>query len=202
MRTPNLAAIFLLMATVASICPASAEQWRLTLNPAASEAHFGLETTLHRVEGTLYLQTGEILFDLDSGAASGEVTLDATRTETGNQARDKKMHRAVLESALYPTITFHPLSISGRLGPDKRGALTLEGRVTIHGETHPLRLEADVMIDGGQATGEAVFEIPYAEWGMRNPSLLMIRVAKEVQVELRAVGRLDPASATAASVSH
>jgi len=31
---------------------------------------------------------------------------DATRAETGNQGRDRKMHEEVLESARYPEIVF------------------------------------------------------------------------------------------------
>jgi polyisoprenoid-binding protein YceI len=202
MPAKSLPATLVLILTVIAVRPTPAEELLLVLDPEASEVSFGLETTLHHVDGSLHLDRGEIRFDLDTGAASGEVVIDAARAETGNDARDKKMHKSVLESALYPTITFEPQSISGEIGPDGRGNLTLEGQLSIHGDRHPLSLEADVTLEGGRATGETRFDIPYAEWGMKNPSLLLIRVAKDVQIELVAVGRLDPVAETAARVSH
>jgi polyisoprenoid-binding protein YceI len=202
MRARHLSTLLLLILTAVAIRPLPAEEWLLVLDPEQSEVGFGLDTTLHHVEGRLYLSTGEIRFDLDTGDASGEVIIDALRTETGNEARDKKMHKAVLESALYPTIVFHPERVSGELGPDGRGKLTLWGQVTIHGSSHPLTLEADVIVEGDRATGETGFAVPYTEWGMKNPSLLLIRVAKEVQVELAAVGRLAPLGEPIATVGH
>jgi polyisoprenoid-binding protein YceI len=202
MRAHYLPALLSLMLAALASQSLPAEEWLLILDPEESEAGFGLDTTLHHVEGNLYLSSGEIRFDLETGQASGEVVIDALRTETGNEARDKKMHKAVLESARYPTILFHPEQVAGELGVDGRGSLMLSGEVTIHGTSHPLTLEAEVAVDGDRATGETRFDVPYAEWGLKNPSLLLIRVAKEVQVELTAVGRIAPVDGARVAVGQ
>jgi len=170
---------------------AGAAERVLTLDPEATRVRFDLDTTLHHVEGHLYVTSGRVTFDLDGGTASGEIVLDAARTETGNGSRDKKMHKSVLESALYPTIVFRPATARGTLPAEGSGRVILDGTVSIHGADHPLTLEADVVVDDGAATGTATFVVPYVDWGMDNPSLFVLRVAKQVDVTVEAVGRVE-----------
>lgn len=173
----------------------------LVLDPGASRLAFDFGTTLHGVEGTLHLSEGTVRFDLDGGTATGRIVIDATRTETGNRSRDKKMHNAVLESERYPEIVYRPSAVSGRLAPDGTGRVHVDGTVSIHGSEHPLGFDADVTMDGDRLTATTEFLVPYVEWGMKDPSLFILRVDKEVHVEVAAVGRVDLAS-DAAEPAH
>jgi polyisoprenoid-binding protein YceI len=176
---------------------AAAAERTLVLDPEASRLSFTLDTTLHEVHGTLFLAGGEVRFDPDTGAAAGTITVDARRTDTGNAKRDKKMHNSVLESVAYPQFVFQLERVEGRLAPRGRSELDLVGTMTVHGEGHPMTLRATVELDGDRARVDSRFSIPYVDWGMSNPSLLFLRVAKQVEVSILAEGRLDGVQAQA-----
>jgi polyisoprenoid-binding protein YceI len=178
------------VAALAVGLPAAGGEQVVTLDTQASAATFMLGATLHDVHGTLALRSGEIRFDPQTGTASGEVLLDATLTETGNAKRDKKMHTKVLESDQYPTIVFEPERIEGELSGSGPSELDLQGTVEIHGDRHPLVLHAVVDVSGEQLTGTTHFVVPYVEWGMKDPSVFLLRVKKQVEVTIDIVGRV------------
>jgi hypothetical protein len=42
-------------------------------------------------------------------------------------------------------------------------------------------------------TATTHFEIPYVQWGMKNPSTFILRVSDKVDIDIRAVGRVSTA---------
>ena len=86
----------------------AAQQITVNLDPAQTKIQWTLGAALHTVHGTFKLRSGSVTFDPQSGAASGEIIVDATSGESGNHSRDKKMHKEVLESQRYPEIIFSP----------------------------------------------------------------------------------------------
>ena len=48
-----------------------------------------------------------------------------------------------------------------------------------------------VEASGDELSAETAFEIPYVEWGMKDPSFLFLRVAKVVEVKVSATGSLS-----------
>lgn len=173
--------------------PSFAEEKVLTLAPETTKVGFFLEATGHDVEGHLYLQTGRIIFDPATGTASGEITIDLKRAETGDKKRDKKMHGEVLESERFPLIVFKPARIEGAIALSGTSKFDLVGTVSIHGSEHPLTLPTTVTIDGEKVSAETRFPVPYVEWGMEDPSVFILRVAKKVEVTITATGTLGMA---------
>lgn len=174
---------------------ARAAPQRLVIDPAEATISFTLGATLHRVEGALSLVGGEIRFDPDEGSAAGEIVLDATSARTGVDRRDRNMHRDVLESERYPRIVFRAERLRV-LSRDARGArIELAGELEMHGERHPLAIPARVGVDGARAAIDADFRVPYVDWGMRDPSALILRVDRFVDVTVRARARLAPEGA-------
>jgi polyisoprenoid-binding protein YceI len=163
---------------------------RVVLDPAHTEIHWKL-SGLHPVHGTFKLKSGEFLFNPKTGTAEGEILVDATTGESGNAARDKRMQDEVLESNRYPAIFYHPTEIKG---PFKAGEgtqdLTAEGTFNIHGADHPLQLPLKVQISADTVTATTRFTVPYVEWGMKNPSRLLLRVSKQVEIEVSAKGTI------------
>jgi polyisoprenoid-binding protein YceI len=163
---------------------------RVVLDPAQTEIHWKL-SGLHPVHGTFKLKSGEFLFNPKTGTAEGEILVDATTGESGNAARDKRMQDEVLQSNRYPAIFYHPTEIKG---PFKAGEgtqdLTAEGTFNIHGADHPMELPLKVQISADTATATTRFTVPYVEWGMKNPSRLLLRVSKQVEIEVSAKGTI------------
>jgi polyisoprenoid-binding protein YceI len=161
---------------------------KVVLDPAHTEIHWKL-SGLHPVHGTFKLKSGEFFFNPNTGVAEGEILVDATTGESGNKTRDKRMQDEVLESNRYPGIFYHPTEIKG---PFKAGEgtqdLTAEGTFNIHGADHPLELPVKVQISADTATATTRFTVPYVEWGMKNPSRFLLRVSKQVEIEVSAKG--------------
>lgn len=179
--------------------PATAAEHDLILTPDSTELTFLLEATGHDVEGKLYLQEGNLHYDTATGAASGRIVLGAPRTETGNEKRDKTMHKKVLESALYPEIVFVPSKISGPVEDSGAGHFDLQGIITLHGKDHDVSMPTEVKIDdSGRIDAHATLDVPFVEWGLEDPSILFLRVAKVVQVDIRFTAPIDGAADDAA----
>jgi polyisoprenoid-binding protein YceI len=163
---------------------------KVVLDPAQTEIHWKL-SGLHSVHGTFKLKSGEFLFNPKTGVAEGEILVDATTGESGNTTRDKRMQDEVLESNRYPAIFYHPTDIKGPFKPaEGTQELTAEGTFNIHGADHPLELPVKVQIRADTVTATTRFTVPYVEWGMKNPSRLLLRVSKQVEIEVSAKGTI------------
>jgi polyisoprenoid-binding protein YceI len=163
---------------------------KVVLDPAQTEIRWKL-SGLHSVHGTFKLKSGEFLFNPKTGLAEGEILVDATTGESGNATRDKRMQDEVLESNRYPAIFYHPTEIKG---PFKVGEGTQdligEGTFNIHGADHPLELPLKVQISADTVTATSRFTVPYVDWGMKNPSKFLLRVGKQVEIEVSAKGTI------------
>lgn len=175
------------LAGVLTLLPAASGEI-LRLEPSLTKIRFTLGSTLHEVEGVFELTEGEILFDPATGEASGRVVVYAVSGDTTNKKRDKKMHNKVLESETFPEITFLPHRLEGTLQPKGQSEVKLLGTMEIHRVRHDIIILATVQVKQGRLTGTAQFSIPFVEWGMKDPSIFILRVKKEVHVTLDIVG--------------
>lgn len=191
LRRPARAMLFILLlgATVA----AAAQELSFHCDPSKSNVEFTLGDVLHTVHGTFRLKESTIEIDPATGKASGAIIVDATSGVTGNDTRDHKMHKEILESAKYPEIRFTVQSIQGSLPPSGASEVKLSGVLSIHGSDHPLTVTVSVHIDHGQASADVRFVVPYVQWGMKDPSTFVLRVSKEVDITAHLVGSLAPA---------
>jgi polyisoprenoid-binding protein YceI len=186
-------AVLLLFAAacfVAASQSALAQETVFAFNPAATTVHFTLGATLHTVHGTMQLKRGEIRLNPATGEASGEVVVDATSAQTGNQSRDGKMHREVLQSARYPEIVFTAQHVTGTIEATGTSQVQLAGTFQLNGRTHPMTLPITIEREtNGDTHTKATFAVPYVQWGLKNPSTLFLRVNDHVDMEIDAVGQ-------------
>jgi len=96
----------------------------------------------------------------------------------------------VLVSGEHPLIVLRPQQIQGNLtaGPDS--TVTLVGDLELLGTPHPVTIPLDIRIDGSSFTATAEFTVPYAAWGLKDPSTFVLRVAKEVRVQVATEGTI------------
>ncbi len=164
---------------------------KIQLDPAQTEIHWKLNGGLHTTHGTFKLKSGEFFFNPATGVAEGEILVDATTGESGNATRDKRMQDEVLESNRYPAIFFHPTKIKGAFKTQEgTQELVGEGTFNIHGADHPLELPLKVQANAGTVTATTRFTVPYVDWGMKNPSRFLLKVSKQVEIEVVAKGTI------------
>ncbi len=191
--------VLIVLVALAVTLPALGAERVLNLEPDSTEVTFTLEATGHDVAGTLYLRTGRIRFDAETGVAAGEVSIDARRADTGHKKRDKTMHKKVLDSEHHPLIVFKPQRFEGEIAAEGASEIQLHGTVTLLGAEHPLTLPTTVEIGSDGVTARSTFTVPYVEWGLHDPSIIFLRVAKVVDVTIQATGTLAAAPAPAAT---
>lgn len=160
----------------------------LVLDPAHSTVHFMVDSTLHTVHGTFALKSGTVHFNPETGKASGEIIVDATSGQSGNGSRDNKMHKKVLESPKYPEATFHPEQIEGKMARTGSSDVKLHGTIQVHGSEHEIVVPVHAELASDHWTGKAAFDVPYIEWGMKDPSNFLLKVRPVVHVELEMKG--------------
>jgi len=180
-------AVLLSMATVAACAEKSVE-----LDASKTEISFTLHDMLHKVHGSFQLKRGRLQFDPESGKASGEIVIDVTSGESGSRIRDRRMHKEILESQKYPEAIFALDSVQGKLEPQGPSALDVHGVLKIHGGDHEMTLHFLVDANSGQYTGSTQFAIPYVEWGMKNPSILLLKVDTIVEFNVVVTASAQP----------
>jgi polyisoprenoid-binding protein YceI len=180
--------------------PGTAEERLMVLDPAATRIDFHLEATGHDVEGAFGLRHGEIRFDPEAGTLAGEIVVDLAGAKTGNGSRDKTMHQDVLEDAKFPTAVLKLESLDGRLAATGASTVRIRATLDFHGASHPVLLPAKIELAAGRARVDIAFAVPFVEWGLHDPSIFFLRVAKLVQVSVHAEGSVAAPAATTAAV--
>jgi polyisoprenoid-binding protein YceI len=193
---PKFACGALALLVVASL---SAQETALQIDPAQTSVTFTLPDVLHTVHGKFTLKQGTIRFDPATGKASGELVVDAASGNSGSAARDHRMHQNILESAKYPEIVFRPDRVQGKVEPQGTSQVELHGVFTIHGKPHDVVMPVQVEARGDQYTATAHFTVPYVQWGMKNPSTLILRVSDKVDIDIKTVAKQ---AQTTASTEH
>jgi polyisoprenoid-binding protein YceI len=192
---PRLARLAIVIVVVALTAPAlHAQELTLALDTAKSTIEFTLGATLHTVHGTFVLKSGSVHFNPQTGTASGLIVVDATSGNSGNDGRDRKMHKDILESQRFPEITFTPTGFSGKAPAQGASDVRLDGIFRLHGADHPLILTVPVQVSGEQVSAKTHIVIPYIDWGLKNPSTLFLHVSDKVEIDITAVGDLLPST--------
>ena len=185
----------LLLAALGALAVGGAHGQQLTveLDFNQTTVAWTLGATLHTVHGTFKAKSGKVQFDPTSGAASGMIVVDATSGESGNSSRDSNMHKAVIESRKYPEVTFTAQKVMGGFVAQGSSTVQVQGVLRVHGADHQLTIPVELTGSGNDLGAKAHFDVPYVEWGMKDPSTFLLKVKKVVQIEISTVGHLEPA---------
>jgi polyisoprenoid-binding protein YceI len=174
----------------------AAADYHLELTPGNTKINWTLTDPLHTVHGTFKLKRGDIHFDPETGKAGGEVVVDATSGESGSSQRDSRMHKNVLESPKYPDVSFAPDHVEGKVELAGKSNVKLHGIFKIHGAAHEITVPVEVIAKDNQLAANLKFDVPYVAWGMKDPSIVFLKVGKSVEIEMQATA---PVAATTAA---
>ena len=159
---------FLTLATLAATA-AAPETWRV--DPVHSTAqftarHFGIVPVI----GTIPIVKASV--ELNAGSqipVAVSAQLDASKVDTHNDMRDGDLRSDhYFDVAEFPTITFASTKVDGT----DPSHFTIEGNLTMRGQTHPVTLAAQVVASGKSPRGRSI--VAYAAtatidrtlWGM------------------------------------
>jgi polyisoprenoid-binding protein YceI len=184
--------------SIATENPAFSAEVEIEFNPAKCTVQFALGALLHTVHGTFNVKDATVRFDPASGQASGQIAVDVRSGETGESARDRQMHGDVLESNRFPDAVFSLDRVKGRLAPSGDSQVEVHGSLRIHGEKHEMTIPVRVNVQNNLVTATAKFAVPYVAWGMKDPSNLVLRVDKTVEVEVALTGTVAARSRASA----
>jgi polyisoprenoid-binding protein YceI len=176
------------LAVVSALAVPARSQQHYRLDPGTSEVHFTLGASDHPVEGTFHVTSGEFTLDPQSGVMTGTVAVDAASGESGNKGRDKTMTTKQLKAQTYPTVNFTPTKFSGQVQDSGDSSGQVEGSFTLLGQAHPITVPMTVHREGDHFTANGAFEVPFVNWGVKDPSFMMLKVDKEVKIELKLAG--------------
>jgi polyisoprenoid-binding protein YceI len=193
-RSARIFPCFLFLA-IAALAPAMAQDLTLQVDPSQTSVRFTLDAALHSVHGTFQVKSGSLQFSPEPGNLTGSVVVDARSGNTSSGMRDRKMHREVLESEKFPEISFRPDHVEGNVALLGKSSVKVHGIFRIHGVDREITVPTDVEMSADHWTAALHFTIPYAKWGMTNPSTLFLRVSDSVEIEINAAGKLTRSTA-------
>jgi len=179
------------VAVLLALAPAAGAQAKaatldFNLDPATTAVHWTLNTTVHTVHGTFKLKNGAVSIDPATGNATGLITIDATSGESGDSSRDNRMHSVILESPKFPTITFRPTHVAGKVDLAANGPVTVNGLLNLHGQDHPMQISVNLHPKAPYVALSTHFTVPFVAWGLKDPSTFIFRTDKEVALDVDA----------------
>ncbi len=181
--------VFLLVASlVTAAAPAASQVVTLQADAQHTTVAFTLKDVLHTVRGTFRVERGNLQFDPATNKISGEVVVNARSGESGNAMRDRKMHREVLESDRNPEIVFRPDRVDGSVRLQGKSPVRVHGIFALHGNERELTVPAEVEMSSDHWSAVLQFELPYGNWGVKNPSTLFLKVSDTVQIDISVGG--------------
>ena len=165
-------------------------QQHYKVDSSSSEIHFSLGSFDGTVKGTFRVSGGEFTLDPGTGAMTGNVAVDASSGDSGNKKRDKNMTDDQMKAHTYSSVTFAPAKFSGQLKDTGDSTGQVEGNFALLGQAHPISVPMSVHIEGDHFTATGNFVVPYVSWGMKDPSKFVMKVDKQVKVDLKLSGTI------------
>lgn len=176
--------------TLAAGAAGAAETY--TIDPSHTYGNFEIEHMgLSTMHGRIDVTEGTIVMDREGDASRVDVTLDPASIDTGHEERDKHLRdkAGFFEVEKYPEMRFESKSVRF----DGEDEATVEGELTLHGETRPVTLEVDDIrcktnpMDAEKYTCgfSAETEIKRSEFGM-DAFVPMVSDEVEIQIEAEA----------------
>ena len=160
---------------------AQAQAQTLTLDPASSIVRFQGTSGRHGFEGQTRDMRSSLEVDLKEQKllSAADLSIPIEGFKTGNDARDHAMQH-MFEMKRYPEILFHVAVIAPA---EEKGTYDLEGTVSIHGVTQPVRIKAQAVITEETVRVKGEYRMNVEDFGMKPPSMLgVFRVRKDVLV--------------------
>jgi polyisoprenoid-binding protein YceI len=169
MKYIAIVASFVVALAAGSVSAATLQTW--SVDPVHSTAqftakHFGIVPVL----GTIPIRSASVKLSGDGQIpVAVSAVLDVSKLDTHNDDRDSDLRSAhFFNTAANPEIRFESTKVEGT-NPKQ---FTINGDLTMNGQTHPVVLNAQVLASGKSPRGKSLIaysataEIDRTKWGM------------------------------------
>lgn len=163
---------------------------------------FTSNATVETFDGRTHTMTGTLT--LEPGTVGDSVTVhlevDLASLDTGKSLRNKHMREDHLETAKYPKAVFDGATVlspaGAKLEAGKVVAFQLEGTFALHGVSRRLRCDATATYTlqgkGGAIAFDARFPVTLADYAIKRPEFLFLKLAETQQVRVSAIASSAP----------
>lgn len=111
-----------------------------------------------------------------------EVVVPLATLRCRNETMDRHM-QAALKAYTAPEIRFRARSLHVAAKPDSGWAATIDGRLSVAGESREIRVQATVTEEGGRLRVRGSRRLRMTDWGIARPTVMReVEVAPEVTV--------------------
>jgi polyisoprenoid-binding protein YceI len=187
---------------LAATLPAAARPFKVTNDVhTLNNVTFFSKATLVTIKG----QTDQVLgladVNMDNlSATSGSIKVDLHALDTGIAKRNEHM-QGVLETDKFPYAEFKPTKIvatTKKATPNKPLKVTIEGQMTMHGVTKPVKAEATITYfpetdkdyrPGDWMQMDATFPLKLSDFDIKAPKLVPMKVADELAISLTVMAK-------------
>lgn len=152
---------------------------KLIADKSLSTVTYAAQHPLHKWEGVSHDVNCALIYNDESKAPeSVAVSIKVASFDSKNNNRDSHALE-VLEGLKYPNVTF----VSSDLKANEDGSITVRGKLTFHGVTKPVAVQATRKDTGGKMTITGEFPVSMTEYNIERPSLMGLKT--EDQMTLR-----------------
>jgi polyisoprenoid-binding protein YceI len=138
-------------------------------------------------EGGLEGSTLRLGLRADSTAEIGDAFSEEERKRI-----DRDIHAKVLEVSKHPRIDFQGTVVAATPLGEERFRVRIDGRLTLHGVTRPLSIEAVTRARGGLLTARGQFRVKHSDYALQRLSAAggLVKASDEILVSFDLQGRL------------
>lgn len=156
---------------------------KLMADKALSTVTYAAQHPLHKWEGVSRDVNCALIYNDDTKAPeSVAVSVKVVSFDSQNNNRDSHAIE-VLEGLKYPNVTF----VSSDVKANEDGTLTAKGRLTFHGITKPVALQATRKDTGGKMTITGEFPVSMTEYNIERPSLMGLKTEDQMTLRFNVV---------------
>lgn len=157
----------LFIATLALLSLGS-ETKKIVAIKGESVLRYSLSHPLHKVEATSKDFLCEIEVAETKEIKSARVVADVMSFDSGNSNRDSHAME-IIDAFAHPDVSFASDEIAAN-----GDALTISGKLTFHGVTKPIAIEATRRAQNGKTIIEGKMTVKLADYGVERPKLALI----------------------------
>lgn len=149
----------------------------------AGKASFFSKAPLENIEA--HNNQALSLLDANSGEIAASILMKSFQFEKA--LMQEHFNEKYIESDKYPKATFKgKITDVGKLDLTKDGQYTVEvqGEITIHGETQPLKTNVDFVVKDKTISASSTFHLKVKDFKITIPTVVVKNIAEEVEVKV------------------